>query len=148
VKAALGELGAEIYFDRVSIRPGKPTVFARCGQTYFFGLPGNPVSTSVTFNVFARPALRVLQGVSDPLLPTLTATLSHSIKDASSRRSYLPARLFIRDGRALVESLKWGGSSDLVAFMKANALIVVREATHAIAEGETVEALALDAGLI
>ena len=145
VKAALNELGAEIYFDRVSIRPGKPTVFARYGQTYFFGLPGNPVSTSVTFNVFARPALRRLQGASDPLLPTVTATLSHSIKDASNRRSYLPARLFIREGRALVESLKWGGSSDLVAFMKANALIVVKEATHAIAEGEMVEALALGA---
>jgi molybdopterin molybdotransferase len=147
VKAALKELGAEIYFDQVSIRPGKPTVFARRGETYFFGLPGNPVSTSVTFNVFARPAIRRLQGAGDPLLPTVTATLSHSIKDASSRRSYLPGRLFIRDGRALVESLKWGGSSDLVAFMNASALIVVKEATHLIAEGETVEVLALAADL-
>lgn len=148
VKAALKELGAEIYFDQVSIRPGKPTVFARRGQTYFFGLPGNPVSTSVTFNVFARPAIRRLQGASDPLLPTVTATLSHSIKDASNRRSYLPAHLFIREGRAFAESLKWGGSSDLVAFMKANALIIVREDTHAIAEGETVEVLALGADLM
>lgn len=147
VKAALKELGAEIYFDRVSIRPGKPTVFARRGETYFFGLPGNPVSTSVTFNVFARPAIRRLQGAGDPLLPTVTATLSHSIKDTSSRRSYLPGRLFIRDGRALVESLKWGGSSDLVAFMNASALIIAREATHLIAEGETVEVLALTADL-
>lgn len=145
VKAALGEIGAEIYFDKVSIRPGKPTVFARRGETYFFGLPGNPVSTSVTFNVFARPAIRRLQGASDPLLPTVSATLGHSIKDASSRRSYLPARLFIREGRALVESLKWGGSSDLVAFMKANALIIVREAIHAVAEGDMVEVLALGA---
>lgn len=148
VKAALNELGAEIYFDQVSIRPGKPTVFARRGETYFFGLPGNPVSTSVTFNVFARPAIRCLQGASDPLLPTLTATLSHSIRDASNRRGYLPGRLFIREGRALVESLKWGGSSDLVAFMKANALIIVGEETHAIAEGETVDVLALSADLI
>jgi molybdopterin molybdotransferase len=148
VKAALKEIGAEVYFDRVSIRPGKPTVFARRGETYFFGLPGNPVSTSVTFNVFARPAIRRLQGASDPLLPAVTATLRHAIKDASGRRSYLPARLFIREGRALVESLKWGGSSDLVAFMKANALIVVPEATHAIAEGEAVEVLALGGGLV
>jgi molybdopterin molybdotransferase len=145
VKAALREIGAEIYFDQVSIRPGKPTVFARRGETYFFGLPGNPVSTSVTFNVFARPAIRRLQGASDPLLPTVSARLGHAIKDASSRRSYLPARLFIREGRALVESLKWGGSSDLVAFMKANALIIVREATHAIAEGDMIEVLALGA---
>ncbi|MEN3335743.1 MAG: molybdopterin molybdotransferase [Blastocatellia bacterium] len=145
VKAALKELGAEIYFDQVSIRPGKPTVFARRGETYFFGLPGNPVSTSVTFNVFARPAIRRLQGASDSRLPTVTARLNHSIKDTSSRRSYLPGRLFIREGRALVESLKWGGSSDLVAFMKANALIIVREETHALAEGEMVDVLALGA---
>lgn len=143
VKAALKEMGAEVYFDQVSIRPGKPTVFARRGETYFFGLPGNPVSTSVTFNVFARPAIRRLQGASDALLPTVTARLVHAIKDASNRRSYLPARLFIREGGARVESLKWGGSSDVVAFMKANALIIVREETHAINEGEMVEALAL-----
>ncbi len=144
VKAALEAIGARIYFDKVSIRPGKPTVFARRNQTWFFGLPGNPVSTSVTFNVFARPAIRKMQGENSPLLPTVRAVLVHSIKDASSRRSYLPARLFIEDGRAMVESLKWGGSSDLVAFMKANALIMVREDTHEIAEGETVEVLALD----
>ena len=96
VKAALKELGAEIYFDKVSIRPGKPTVFAQRGQTYFFGLPGNPVSTSVTFNVFARPALRRLQGDANPYLPIVRAVLGHSITDASSRRSYLPARLVVR----------------------------------------------------
>ncbi|MFL6214351.1 MAG: gephyrin-like molybdotransferase Glp [Blastocatellia bacterium] len=145
VKAALNELGAQIYFDKVSIRPGKPTVFAQRGTTYFFGLPGNPVSTSVTFNVFARPAIRRLQGAGDPLLPTVTAALSHSIKDASNRRSYLPGRLLIREGRALVESLRWGGSSDLVAFMNAAALIIVNEATHAVAEGELVEVLVLNA---
>ncbi|MGA9773823.1 MAG: gephyrin-like molybdotransferase Glp [Blastocatellia bacterium] len=144
VKAALEEIGAEIYFDKVSIRPGKPTVFARRNRTWFFGLPGNPVSTSVTFNVFARPAIRKMQGEKAPLLPTVRATLAHSIKDASSRRSYLPARLFIEDGRATAESLKWGGSSDLVAFMKANALIIVREDSHEILEGEMVEVLSLN----
>ncbi len=148
VKAALKELGAEIYFDKVSIRPGKPTVFARRGGTYFFGLPGNPVSTSVTFNVFARPALRRLQGDAEPHLPTVGAVLAHSVKDASSRRSYLPARLSIREGRAEVESLKWGGSSDLVAFMNANALIIVGEAVHALAEGSAVEALVLGTDLL
>ncbi len=143
VKAALEDLGAEIFFDRVSIRPGKPTVFARLDSTFFFGLPGNPVSTSVTFNVFARPALRKMQGDDDPLLPTVRAALARPIKDASGRRSYLPARLFIEDGRAGAEPLKWVGSSDLVAFMRANALIVVPEETHDISEGEMVEVFAL-----
>lgn len=138
VKAALREIGAEIYFDKVTIRPGKPIVFARRGRTYFFGLPGNPVSTSVTFNVFVRPAIRKMQGEASPAPPTASARLSSAVKDSSSRRSYLPGRLFFEEGRAIVEPLKWGGSSDFVAFMRANALIVVPEETHEIAEGELV----------
>ena len=143
VKAALKEIGAEIYFDRVIIRPGKPIVFGRRGETYFFGLPGNPVSTSVTFNVFVRPAIRKMQGETSPSFETVSAQLSRTVKDSSSRRSYLPARFFTQKGRAMVEPLKWGGSSDFVAFMQANALIVVREDVHEIAEGELVDVLLL-----
>lgn len=143
VKVTLKEIGAEIYFDKVIIRPGKPIVFAKRGETFFFGLPGNPVSTSVTFNVFARPAIRKMQGEISPLLQTVGAQLSRALKDSSSRRSYLPGRLFIDEGRAKVEPLKWGGSSDLVAFMRANALIVVREEVHEVAEGELVNVMLL-----
>ncbi len=143
VKGALKDIGAEIYFDRVIIRPGKPIVFARRGETYFFGLPGNPVSTSVTFNVFVRPAIRKMQGEASPALATVSARLSRTVKDSSSRRSYLPARLFIQEGRVMVEPLKWGGSSDFVAFMQANALIVVREDAHETAQGELVDVLLL-----
>lgn len=144
VKATLLEIGAEIFFDKVIIRPGKPTVFARRNATWFFGLPGNPVSTSVTFNVFARTALRKLQGIDQPLLPTVEAQLASAITDSSSRRSFLPANLSIKEGRAIVEPLKWVGSSDLVAFMNANALIVVREAVREVAAGSLVEVLQLN----
>jgi molybdopterin molybdotransferase len=144
VKAALKEIGAEVYFDKVIIRPGKPIVFARRGETFFFGLPGNPVSTSVTFSIFARPAIRKMQGESAPTLPTVTAQLSRVVKDQSSRRSYLPGWLFVEAGRAIVEPLKWGGSSDLVAFMRANALIVVREDVHEIAEASRVDVVLLN----
>ncbi len=143
VKAALKDIGAEIYFDRVIIRPGKPIVFARRSETYFFGLPGNPVSTSVTFNVFVRPAIRKMQGETSPAPAMVSAQLSRTVKDSSSRRSYLPARLLIKEGRAMVEPLKWGGSSDFVAFMQANALIVVREDVHEIEEGGFVDVLLL-----
>lgn len=143
VKAALREIGAEIYFDRVRLRPGKPTVFARRGRTYFFGLPGNPVSTSVTFNLFVRPAIRKMQGDGSPLLPSIFAEASGEINDPSSRRSYLPGRFFFHEGRALVEPLKWEGSSDLAAFMRANALIVVPEEVHHIAAGQRVEIVLL-----
>lgn len=144
VKAALLEIGAEIFFDRVQIRPGKPIVFAKLQQTFFFCLPGNPVSTSVTFNVFVRPAIRKMLHNDSPLLPTVTALLAHPLKDGSSRRSYLPGRLFLDDGRAFVEPLKWGGSSDLVAFVNANALIIVSEDVHEIAKGEAVQVLRID----
>src|SRR5437762_8231704 len=65
-KAALQELGAEIFFERVALRPGKPTVFARLGEALIFGLPGNPVSVAVTFNLFARTALRAMQRATQP----------------------------------------------------------------------------------
>lgn len=148
VKAALKEIGAEIFFDKVIIRPGKPIVFAQRGRTFFFGLPGNPVSTSVTFNVFVRPAIRKMQSEQSPLLPIIQAEVSRIIKDSSSRRSYLPARLFLENGRAMVEPLKWGGSSDLVAFMRANALIIVREDVHEIGEGALAEVMLLREGLL
>jgi molybdenum cofactor synthesis domain-containing protein len=143
VKAALKGIGAEIYFDKVAIRPGKPTVFARRARTFFFGLPGNPVSTSVTFNVFARPAIRAMLGASGSSLPMVRARLARPLKDSSSRRSYLPARLYVEHGRAMVESLKWGGSSDLVAFMRADALIVVPEETHHIDADQLVDVMVL-----
>ncbi|HYM00291.1 MAG TPA: gephyrin-like molybdotransferase Glp [Blastocatellia bacterium] len=143
VEAALKDLGAEVFFDRVAIRPGKPTVFARLDSTYFFCLPGNPVSTSVTYNVFVRPALRKMQGDCKPLLPTVRTELMRPLKDSSDRRSYLPARTSIESGKAGSLPLKWGGSSDFVAFMRANSLIVVPEDVHSIDEGETVSCLLL-----
>lgn len=126
-KAALHALGAELYFERVALRPGKPTVFARLpGGALVFGLPGNPVSVSVTFNLFARTALRVMQGAraAEPLVET--AVLARPAKGAAERESYLPAALSTdAEGRLLAEPLKWGGSSDFVAFARATALIVV-----------------------
>jgi molybdenum cofactor synthesis domain-containing protein len=143
VKEALTRIGAHIFFDRVRIRPGKPIVFARRGPTCFFGLPGNPVSTSVTFNVFARPALRRLQDAADPLLETIRAEAGRAVVDPSDRRSYLPARLALIGARVVAEPLKWGGSSDLAAFINANALIIVPETVHEIPRGSQVDALLL-----
>jgi molybdopterin molybdotransferase len=126
-KAALKELGAEIFFERVALRPGKPTVFARLPNgTLVFGLPGNPVSVSVTFNLFARTALRAMQGASQPALKEEWAILSRSAKGSIERESYLPAQLQTNEeGLLVAEPLKWGGSSDFVAFARATALIIV-----------------------
>jgi molybdopterin molybdotransferase len=126
MKPALKDLGAEIFFERVALRPGKPTVFARLGNTLVFGLPGNPVSVTVTFNLFARAALRKMQGAKQPDLIEETAVLARAVKGSADRESYLPAILRTDEqGTLLAEPLKWGGSSDFVNFALATALIDV-----------------------
>ena len=126
-KAALIELGAELFFERVALRPGKPTVFARLPNgTLVFGLPGNPVSVSVTFNLFARTSLLAMQGASNPALKLETGVLAKAVKGTLERESYLPAQLTTNDdGQLIVFPLKWGGSSDFVSFALATALAIV-----------------------
>jgi len=143
-KAALKELGAEIFFERVSLRPGKPTVFARLGNTLVFGLPGNPVSVAVTFNLFARTALRAMQGAKQAELIGETAVLAHDLKGSIERESYLPAVLRTdAQGSLLAEPLKWGGSSDFVAFARATALINVPAGVKMIEAGSQVKIVRL-----
>ena len=126
MKPALVALGAEIFFERVALRPGKPTVFARLGATLIFGLPGNPVSVTATFNLFARAALRKMQGAKQPELIEETAVLARAVKGSADRESYLPAILRTDErGTLLAQPLKWGGSSDFVAFAQATALVKV-----------------------
>lgn len=139
-KAALKELGAEIFFERVALRPGKPTVFASMPNgTLVFGLPGNPVSVSVTFNLFARASLLRMQGAANPFLTDDVAVLGKSLKGSIDRESYLPALLTTDDqGHLRAEPLKWGGSSDFVAFARATALIIVPAGISSMAEGDRV----------
>lgn len=143
VKPALDDLDAEILVEKVAMHPGKPTVFAKLGEKIVFGLPGNPVSVAVSFHLFARPALLKMQGASDIHLPRMRAYAAGPVKGAPPRRSHQPARLVIRDGRAEAEPLKWSGSSDLVAFMLADCLIVVPEDRQSLNEGELVEVISL-----
>jgi molybdenum cofactor synthesis domain-containing protein len=143
VKPALGDLGADVLVEKVAMHPGKPTVFAKLGEKIVFGLPGNPVSVAVSFHLFARPALLKMQGAADIHLPRMRAYVARPVKGAPPRRSHQPARLVIRDGRAEAEPLKWSGSSDLVAFMRADCLIVVPEDRQSFNEGELVEVISL-----
>ena len=144
-KAALHELDAEIFFERVALRPGKPTVFARLPNgTLVFGLPGNPVSVAVTFNLFARTALLAMQGVNEPALKYETALLARSVKGTADRESYLPAQLTTNDdGELIAFPLKWGGSSDFVAFALTTALLSVPAGTRTIEANSLVKVLRL-----
>jgi molybdenum cofactor synthesis domain-containing protein len=144
-KAALHELDAEIFFERVALRPGKPTVFARLPNgTLIFGLPGNPVSVAVTFNLFARTALLAMQGVTEPALKYETALIARSVKGNIDRESYLPAQLTTNDdGELIAFPLKWGGSSDFVAFALTTALLIVPAGSRTIEANSLVKVLRL-----
>jgi molybdenum cofactor synthesis domain-containing protein len=125
-KPALRELSAEIFFEKVSLKPGKPTVFAKLNDKLVFGLPGNPVSVAVTFCLFVRTALLQMQGARDCELKKGLAVVSAKIKGAKERDSYLPVSVETNEkGNLTVESLRFSGSSNFIAFSKANALIFV-----------------------
>ncbi|HEX8337340.1 MAG TPA: hypothetical protein VF621_11465, partial [Pyrinomonadaceae bacterium] len=109
-----------------------------------FGLPGNPVSVSVTFNLFARTALRVMQGALRPELFEEAAVLARPVKGAGERASYLPAALSTDDGgRLLAAPLRWGGSSDFVAFARATALVIVPAGVKAVEAGSVLNVVRL-----
>ena len=126
-KLALREIGAELFFERVRLRPGKPTVFGKLNDTLIFGLPGNPVSAAVTFYLFVRPAILTMQRAKQVDLPSGFAALTSTAKGAKDRDTYLPATLDTdRSARLLATPLRWHGSSDFVGFAKADALIFIK----------------------
>jgi molybdenum cofactor synthesis domain-containing protein len=144
-KSALKELDAEIFFERVALRPGKPTVFARLPSgMLMFGLPGNPVSVAVTFNLFARTAALAMQGATEPALKRETAVLARSVKGTADRENYLPVQLTTNDdGELIAFPLKWGGSSDFVAFALTTALAIVAAGVKTVEAGSLVNVLRL-----
>ena len=133
VEAALADLGAEFFFDAVAIRPGQPAVFGCCRGKPVLGLPGNPISTIVTFELFAVPAIDVLGGAAPRALPTLRARLAHPLREKGTLTRFLPARVTYSNANAgagagldgEVSTLRWQGSGDLVALAQANAFLVV-----------------------
>ncbi len=135
-KTALDELGAEIFFDKVRLKPGKPVVFARIGKTLVFGLPGNPVSAAVTFHLFVRKAILKMQGATATEMRTGFAVLAANAKAARERDTYLPSRLETNKlGQSITHPLKWQGSSDFVGFAQADSLIFVAKGKM-VANGE------------
>lgn len=129
-KPALRELGAEIFFDKICLKPGKPCVFAKLGNQLIFGLPGNPVSVAVTFNLFVRTAILKMQNALQTELKQGFAVISHKLKGAKERDSYLPATLsFNEKGQLIATPLRFSGSSDFVGFSRCEALAVIPKGT-------------------
>jgi molybdopterin molybdotransferase len=141
VESVLKSFGAEFFFDAVAIRPGKPAVFGRCRNKLVFGLPGNPVSTMVTFQLFVTPAIDTLSGAPPRPLPLLNATLSQSLHEKPGLTHFLPARLDWSDASPRVQALPWQGSGDIAALSRANCFLVIPADRHDISAGEIVSVL-------
>jgi len=141
VEKVLAELGAEFYFTSVAIRPGKPLVFGRAREKFFFGLPGNPVSTYVTFEVFVRPALALLGGAPFEPPVFLRARLARPLQHRLGLRAFMPARVELRQGDPVVELVAWQGSGDLVGVAAANCFLVLPPEQTDLAAGDWVEVL-------
>jgi molybdopterin molybdotransferase len=141
VETVLKSFGAEFLFDAVAIRPGKPAVFGRCRNKLVFGLPGNPVSTMVTFQLFVTPAIDLLSGAPPRPLPLLNATLSQALHEKPGLTHFLPARLEWAAASPQVHALPWQGSGDIAALSHANCFLVVLAERHDIPAGENVSVL-------
>ena len=139
VERVLAELGAEFFFDRVLIQPGQPLVFGRARDKFFFGLPGNPASTMVTFEVFARAAVQMLGGEKEPVLPLLWSKLTQDFRQKPGLMRFLPARVS-SDGSE-VTPVRWQGSGDVPAQARANAFLVTEPERETWVAGELIRVL-------
>jgi len=141
VEQVLADLGAEFHFTGVSIRPGRPAVFGTCRNKLVFGLPGNPVSTMVTFELFVLPAVDVLNGGTPRPLPVFRAKLATRVREKGPITHFLPARIEWQGPEARVTQLPWQGSGDIVALALANGFLVVGPDRPEIEPGEWVDVL-------
>ena len=154
VEQELAALKAEFFFTGVKIQPGKPSVFGRviCGSgaaardvapehKYFFGLPGNPVSTMVTFEVFARLFVEALAGTPSHPLQFLHARLKAAIRTKTGLKRFLPAQLSGEFENCEVELVRWQGSGDVGSVAKANCFLVIPPDREQLEAGEWVPVL-------
>jgi molybdopterin molybdotransferase len=145
VEEVLAEFGAEFFFTGALIQPGKPVVFGRLprdgGWSYFFGLPGNPVSTQVTFALFVAPMLRALAGREEIAPRFVEARLADNVKGGVKVTRFLPAELLGDWEAVTVRVVGWQGSGDVAANARGNCYVVLPAGVEGFRAGETVRVL-------
>ena len=140
IKPLLAQLGT-VHFGRIAFKPGKPTMCSSVGNRLMFGLPGKPVSSLVSFEVFVRPALRRLQGDPHPHRPLVHVTLADPITPSPDRPEYQRAIVSWQGGQLVASTTGAQGSSRLLSLRAANALLVIEPGTQPLAVGSQVGAL-------
>ena len=143
VKNIMAEQGA-INFWRINMRPGKPVAFGHIGQTPLLGLPGNPVSAAVTFELFGRPAIRKMLGHTRLLRPQIEVIVEDGVNDVAMRRHYVRSHVAWHNGRFIAHTTGNQGSNIMTSLLNANALVIVPEGGVQIHPGDTARALMLD----
>jgi len=131
----LEKLGVTMHLWKVAMKPGKPVAFGTKAGRPVFGLPGNPVSSMVTFEQFVRPAILKASGRTQILRPQITATLQEDIHKRPGRRQFLRAIVSLEGGEYQVRSTGAQGSAILMSLVKANALMILPEEGECIKKG-------------
>ncbi len=143
VKNIMAEQGS-VNFWRINMRPGKPVAFGHIGAVPLLGLPGNPVSAAVTFELFGRPVIRKMLGHTRLLRPQIEVVVEDGVSERISRRHYVRARVEWRDGRPLARTTGNQGSNIMTSLLDANAFIIVPEGGTTIYPGDTARAIMLE----
>ncbi|HEV2388145.1 MAG TPA: gephyrin-like molybdotransferase Glp [Candidatus Acidoferrales bacterium] len=141
VEDVLRGLGAEFFFDAVAIRPGRPAVFGWCRNRPVFGLPGNPVSAMVTFELLVVPALDLLAGAGPRPLPLVQARLDAPLEEKGELTHFLPAQLGWTPAGLVARPVRWRGSGDLAGLAQSNGFLVVPPEKLSWQAGESIQAL-------
>jgi molybdopterin molybdotransferase len=144
LRKVLQDLGAEIKFWRVRMRPGAPIAFGLLRDLPWIGLPGNPVSAMVTFELFARPAIRVMIGLPQPFRRTVQVCVGEPIEIQSPRRHFMRVRISEIDGQKIASLTGPQGSGILTSMANADALLIVPENRQRVARGEWLNAMLLN----
>ena len=144
VSKVLRDLGTEILFEKVAIKPGRPFTFGRCGSTLIFGCPGNPVSSYVIFLLFARPSLRKMMGFPQPVPSPLRGVLTKPVKQRPGRTVYHQARARWTASGYNVEVIPTSGSADFVSCARGNALVIAPADSDGMSGGDEVEFLLIE----
>ena len=148
VKDVLKEMGSEMRFWKVAIKPGKPLAFGIINNKPVFGLPGNPVSAMVAFEQFVRPAILKMMGVRNIFRKSLTALLTSSLKKKAGRMHFIKAVLEEKKGQFYATPLEGQGSGILSSMVMANSLIILPEDAEDAAKGSKVKVQPLDSGFL
>ncbi|GHO43159.1 gephyrin-like molybdotransferase Glp [Ktedonospora formicarum] len=143
VKDIMHEQG-QMNFWRINMKPGKPVAFGHISGVPLLGLPGNPVSSAVTFELFGRPVIRKLQGYTQLLRPQIDVIVENGIQETARRRHYIRAHVTWQQGRFIARTTGNQGSHIMTSLLQANALLVIPEGGAIIKPGGSVKALMLD----